>query len=115
MDLNAFRDFVAVAAHGGFAEASRIVGLPKSSLSRRVADLERDLGVRLLERDSRRIRLTVEGADLHRRGAALLSDLNELSHTVRAPDALLRGRLKVSVPVLFGHSFLGRVAATFAK
>src|SRR5262245_48730993 len=50
MDLNALQDFVFVATHGGFAPASRAKGIPKSSLSRRVRELEERLGVRLLDR-----------------------------------------------------------------
>lgn len=115
MDLNALKDFVAVADHGGYTEAERATGAPKSSLSRRVAGLERALGVRLLERDARRVRLTVEGLELHRRAKTLLIELGEAGQDISAPGAPLRGRLKVSVPVLFGHSFLGAVAAAYVK
>lgn len=114
MDLNAVRDFLLVAEHGGYAEAGRILGLPKSTLSRRVAALERALGVRLLERNSRRLRLTAEGEALRGRAAAPLAALSGIEEGLRPDDAPLTGKLRVSVPVLFAHAFLGRIAARFA-
>ena len=114
MDLNAVRDFLAVAEHGSYAEAGRTLGLPKSTLSRRVATLEHALGVRLIDRNSRQLRLTAEGDELRERAASLINALSELEEQVRPGDVPLRGRLRISVPVLFGHVCLGRIAARFA-
>jgi len=61
-DLNDLAYFAQVVDHGGFAAAGRAMGLPKSKLSRRVAQLEDRLGVRLIERSSRRFRVTAIGA-----------------------------------------------------
>jgi DNA-binding transcriptional LysR family regulator len=55
-DLNDLYYFAEVVAHGGFAAASRAIGQPKSKLSRKVADLEAHLGVRLIKRSTRRFR-----------------------------------------------------------
>src|SRR5471030_2968868 len=55
MDLTSLSDFNAVALHGGFGPASRALDRPKATLSRRVAELEAQLGVRLIERGSRRL------------------------------------------------------------
>ena len=114
MDLNTVRDFLAVAEHGGYAEAGRILGLPKSTLSRRVAALEQSLGVRLIDRNSRRLRLTAEGDALRDRAAGLVLALSALEEQVRPGAAPLKGRLRISVPLLFGHFCLGRIAARFA-
>jgi len=114
MYLNAVRDFLAVAEHGGYAEAGRVLGLPKSTLSQRVAALERSLGVRLLDRNSRRLRLTAEGSAFRDRAKGLVASLTELEEQLRPEGAPLSGRLRISVPVLFGHTFLGQIAARFA-
>ena len=114
MDLNAVRDFLVVAEYGSYAEAGRILGLPKSTLSRRVAALEQSLGVRLIDRNSRRLRLTAEGDELRERAASLVTALSDLEEQVQPSDAPLKGRLRISVPVLFGHVCLGRIAARFA-
>ena len=98
MDLNAVRDFPVVAEHGSYAEARRVLGLPKSMLSRRIAALEQSLGVRLMERNSRRLRLTAEGDELRERAASLVTALADLEEQVRPGDAALRGRLRISVP-----------------
>ena len=60
-DLNDYRYFAVVADSGGFSAAARVLGLPKSRLSRRVAGLEAHLGVRLLQRSTRKLTLTEVG------------------------------------------------------
>jgi len=113
MNLDGLADFVLVAAHGGFAHASRVSARPKATLSRKVMELEASLGVRLFERGSRSVRLTEEGELLYARTAGLLTDIAESADIVRDVSAHPRGRLKVSVPTLFGHMLMGRLAAQF--
>ncbi len=115
MDLSALADFNLVAAQGGFGKASRASGRPKATLSRRVMDLEQSLGVRLLERNARALRLTEEGQALYERTHALVSEIKEAGASVSAGVATPRGRLRVSAPVLFAHTLLGRLAAGFAR
>lgn len=114
MDLTALSDFNAVATHGGFGSASRALDRPKATLSRRVAELEDELGVRLIERGSRRLRLTEDGVALHERTRGLLAELQEAGEAVASRAPVARGRLRISAPVVFAHVVLCRIAARFA-
>lgn len=113
MDLLALADFNLVASHGGFGRASRASGRPKATLSRRVMELEESLGVRLLERGARAVRLTEEGSALHARTEGLLREITEVGEAVGSGLAHPRGRLRISAPMLFAHTALGRIAADF--
>lgn len=114
MDLLALTDFNLVARHGGFGKAARASGRPKATLSRRVAELETSLGLRLLERGARTLKLTEEGRALHERTAALLNDIDEAAADIAAGGATPRGRLRISAPLLFSQTAMGRLAAEFA-
>ncbi|WP_144107748.1 LysR family transcriptional regulator [Paraburkholderia sp. BCC1886] len=114
MDLTSLADFNAVALHGGFGPASRALERPKATLSRRVAELEEQLGVRLIERGSRRMRLTEEGLALHERTRGLMTEIQQAGEALAAGGPVPRGRLRVSAPVVFAHVVLGRLAARFA-
>lgn len=114
MDLQAISDFNLVAAHGGFGRASRVSGRSKATLSRRVAELERSLGVRLLERGTQSLRLTDEGQSLYARTNGPLSEIVEAGEAVVLGAASPRGRLRVSVPVVFAHVAFGWIGARFA-
>lgn len=114
MDLKALTDFALVASHGGFGRASRISGRSKATLSRRVADLEQSLGVRLIERGTQSLRLTDEGRALFERTHGPLADIAEAEEVVTLGASTPRGRLRVSAPVVLAHVALGRVAARFA-
>lgn len=113
MNLDDLSDFVLVASHGGFAQASRISGRPKTSLSRKVMDLEASLGVRLFERGSRSVHLTQEGELLLKRATGPLHDIAEAAEVLRDGHAQPHGRLRINVPSLFGLMLMGRLAAQF--
>lgn len=114
MDLLALADFVLVTNSGGFGAASRKTGRPKATLSRRVIELEESLGVRLLERGGRTLRLTDEGLALFTRTENLLGEIQEAGKAVSEGREGPRGRLRVSAPLLFSHLVMGRVAAEFS-
>jgi DNA-binding transcriptional LysR family regulator len=114
MDLAALEDFNLVATHGGFGRASRAVGRPKATLSRRVSELEQSLGVRLIERGGHVLRLTEEGRALYERTAGLMVELGEAGEAVASRAPVARGRLRVSAPVVFAHVVLPGIAARFA-
>jgi DNA-binding transcriptional LysR family regulator len=114
MDLQALSDFNLVAANGGFGRAARVSGRSKATLSRRVAELEQSLGVRLIERGSQSLRLTDEGRALHERTDGLLSEIAEAGEAIVLGASTPRGRLRVSAPVVFAHVALPRIGARFA-
>ena len=72
-DLNDLYYFAAVVDHGGYAAAERALGIPKSRLSRRISQLEADLGVRLLQRSTRRFAVTDVGQSVYRHAQAMLT------------------------------------------
>lgn len=114
MDLQALTDFNLVAVHGGFGRASRASGRAKATLSRRVAELEQSLGVRLIERGSQNLRLTDEGRALHERTGGPLSEIAEAGEAVVLGASTPRGGLRVSAPLVLAHVALGRIGARFA-
>jgi DNA-binding transcriptional LysR family regulator len=115
MDLDALRDFIAVDQAGSFAAAARATGTPKSTLSKRLQMLEASLGVRLVERSTRKLRLTPDGVLLRDRAVGLLAQADELERLMRGRNDEPQGRLRVSVPVLLGQTHMGRIAAAFSR
>jgi DNA-binding transcriptional LysR family regulator len=91
--------FAGVVDHGGFAAAERALGVPKSHLSRRVAALERDLGVRLLQRSTRHFSVTDVGQDVYRHARAMLDEARAARETVARLSAEPRGLVRVACPV----------------
>lgn len=115
MHLDDLSDFLLVATHGGFAQASRASGRPKASLSRKVMALETALGIRLFERGTRSIRLTEEGTVLFERTNGPMREIAETASVLRDGQAKPHGLLRVSVPTLFAQMLMGRLAAEFTR
>src|SRR6201999_2438598 len=83
LDLNDFFLFVQVVDRGGFTAASRTLRIPKSTLSHRIQELESNLGVRLLNRTSRRFGMTDAGQDFYRHAVAMLREAESAETTIR--------------------------------
>ncbi|OUI98581.1 MULTISPECIES: LysR family transcriptional regulator [Acetobacteraceae] len=115
MDFLALADFTLVARHGGSGRASRAANRPKATLSRRVSDLEAALDLRLFERGARDLKLTEEGRALFERAGRLLTELEETANAIASGGEKPRGRLRVSVPLLFAQTAMGKIAAGFVK
>ncbi|HEY0231003.1 MAG TPA: LysR family transcriptional regulator, partial [Dokdonella sp.] len=98
-DLNDLRFFAAVVEHGGFSAAGRALGVPKSRLSKRVALLEERLGVRLLQRTTRRFAVTEVGERFHAHCRAMLEEAQAAQDAVDELSAEPRGVVRVSCPV----------------
>jgi len=98
VDLNDYAYFAEVVAHGGFAAAGRALREPKSKLSRRVAGLEERLGLRLIERSSRRFRVTDTGQAFYERCRAILAEAEQAEALVMQAQAEPHGRIRFSCP-----------------
>ncbi|WP_206244551.1 LysR family transcriptional regulator [Novosphingobium terrae] len=113
LDFDALRSFDMIALHGGLGPASRATGRPKPTLSRHLAELEQALGVRLVERGERRLRLTEEGRRLHEQTHGLLVDLTDAAQAVASGAEVPRGVLRISAPVVLAHVALMPVVKRF--
>ncbi|HUD95092.1 LysR family transcriptional regulator [Sphingobium sp.] len=98
IDLNDYAYFAEVVAHGGFAAAGRALREPKSKLSRRIAGLEERLGLRLIERSSRRFRVTDTGQAFYERCRAMLAEAEQAEALVMQAQAEPHGRIRFSCP-----------------
>lgn len=95
--------FAEVVATGGITAAAERLGLRKSTVSRRLAALEARLGVRLLERNPRRLRLTEAGRDYHTHCARLVAEAREVNRAVSESRGTPRGTLRVATLSLLGE------------
>ena len=110
-DLNDLYYFAAVVEHSGFASAERALGIPKSRLSRRISQLENDLGVRLLQRSTRRFAVTDVGQSVYRHAQSMLEEAKAAREVVDRLSAEPRGVIRVSVPVGIAQEHMPQAAA----
>jgi DNA-binding transcriptional LysR family regulator len=113
MDMNALSDFALVAANGGLGKASRASGKSKATLSRRISELEEQLGIRLIERGARGLKLTEAGELLMARTEGPMREVAEAMTAAREGLTAPRGRLRIASPVLFSHVAMGRICADY--
>ena len=99
MDLNRITVFVRVVEAGSFTGAAAVLGLRKSSASRSVAALEADLGIRLLQRTTRKLSLTDAGRAFYDRARDALAGLDEARNAVSSLGAAPRGLVRITAPV----------------
>ncbi len=112
-DLNDLYYFAMVVDHGGFAAAERALGIPKSRLSRRISQLENDLGVRLLQRSTRRFAVTDVGQSVHRHAQSMLAEATAAREVVDRLSAEPRGVVKASVPVGVAQQLMPKLLPEF--
>lgn len=112
-DLNDLYYFAQVVEHGGFAPASRALHIPKSKLSRRVALLEGQLGVRLLQRSSRHFSVTDLGEEFYRHCRAMLVEADAAREAIELRRAEPQGLVRLSCPVALVHARVGAILADF--
>ncbi|KMJ53878.1 LysR family transcriptional regulator [Vogesella sp. EB] len=112
-DLNDLYFFAKVVEHGGFMAAARQIGVPKSRLSRRVAELEARLGVQLLQRTTRRLALTEVGQAYFRHCQAMLAEAEAAQEAIARATDVPRGLVRVSCPDLLAQSLLAPLLPEF--
>lgn len=115
IDLNEMMVFAHVAREGSFTAAARSLGIPKSTVSRRVVSLEERLGARLLHRTTRKINLTEAGAVYYERCRQILTDVLEADRHVAHLQEEPRGLLRLSAPTLVGEAFLTRIVLQYME
>jgi DNA-binding transcriptional LysR family regulator len=114
-DLNAVAAFVKVVDAKTFRAAARALGVPKSTISLKVAQLEDRLGVRLLERTTRTLRLTDAGGAYYRHVAPALEALGDADQVMTDLQAQPSGRLRLTAPVETGYLRLGPIIAEYMR
>ena len=115
LDLNDLYYFVQVVDHKGFTAASAAVSVPKSNLSRRIQKLEQQLGVRLIQRSSRRFVVTELGAEFYQHCRAMTIEADEAHNVVRRRLAEPAGRVRLSCPVALGQHAVADLLPAFLR
>lgn len=104
--FQAMHAFIRVVESGTFTRAAQMLDLPKTAVSRLIASLEVELGTKLLNRTTRKVSTTPDGAAYYERALQLMSDLAELEGTMSRAKSTPRGRLRVDLPVPLGLSVI---------
>jgi DNA-binding transcriptional LysR family regulator len=113
MDLNDIVVFTKVVETKSFTGAADALGLPKSTVSRKLAQLEERLGVRLVQRTTRKLALTEIGEAYYERCSRIVADIHAAEQLVTDMQSTPRGRLRVTASVDFSTRFLGEIVAEF--
>lgn len=116
--MDAFSDiafFSLLIKHGSLAAAAQQIGVTPPAVSKRLAAIERRLGVRLLQRTTRRIKLTPEGETYLVEGARVMQELETLERTVSGSQAIPKGLLRVCATLGFGRKHVAPVLSKFAR
>lgn len=113
--LTSMRAFVAVVDAGGFSQAADRLDVSKSLISKRVSQLEEQLGVRLLQRTTRRVSPTSSGEIYCAQSRLLLAELDDLDASVQSSNAVPRGELRITAPITFSELHILSIASEFSR
>lgn len=114
-DLNAVIIFIKVIESSSFSQAARELGLPKATVSRKVAALEASLGVELIHRTTRKLYLTEAGTLYFQRCRNVLNEIEEADRVVASLQVEPKGTLSITAPLVFGTTVLGEWIAEFLR
>jgi DNA-binding transcriptional LysR family regulator len=112
-DLNSMLLFAKVVEHGSYSAAARALGLQTSKLSRRIADLELKLGVRLLQRTTRKVSVTEVGQSYYLHCAALEAEANAAQEAIDRTRSTPQGLVRMSCPISLIQGAVGVIVARF--
>jgi DNA-binding transcriptional LysR family regulator len=113
--LGAIRSFIRVVQSGSFSAAAREQNTGQATVSKKIAALEQQLGVKLLTRSSRQLSLTEAGQAYFERCLTIIGDLDELETEIRSETASPKGQLRVTAPIIFGQLFIAPHANEFLE
>jgi len=112
-DLDGLRTFVTIATLGNFARASEKLGISRAMASKRIADLEAELGVKLINRTTRSMSLTEAGRKMLATAETMFELLESAESEFRSANATPKGALRINAPMSFGVRHLGRIIDAF--
>jgi DNA-binding transcriptional LysR family regulator len=113
--LTCMRTFVAVVEQAGFSAAAEVLNTSRGSVSKKIAELERHLGARLLNRTTRSMRLTEAGRTYYESVLSILEAIDRSEHVVAGYSDTAKGVLRVTAPVSFGIRFVGPAVGDFCR
>ena len=105
--------FTQVIESGSFTKAARRLGIANSSVSKRVQALEKSLGVQLIQRSTRSLRVTEEGQLLYQRCSGIKQQIEDASQEISRSREMPKGKVRISVPPLMAHSRLAAQLPSF--
>ncbi len=115
MELDSIAVFVKVVEAGSFSEAARLLKMPKTTVSAKVAALERRLGVTLIQRTTRKLHITDAGQNYFRHCAIAISEIEKGESELSAGTSKPKGVLKITAPADLGHTLLPKIVCAYRK
>lgn len=114
-DLNDIAIFTKVVEHNSFSAAARVLGMPNSAVSRKVARLEQQLGVKLLQRTTRKLHLTEAGELFYERCSYIIAEAEDAERQISNLQEQPKGHLKITAPIEIGTYFLSDFVCQFME
>lgn len=115
IDLNSMMLFAKVVDAQSYSQAARDMGMPKSTVSRKISQMEEDLGVRLLQRNTRQLRLTQVGSEVYEKCINILREVQTVQATIENAREDVSGSLKVALPIAFNQQLIASICSGFMK
>ena len=115
IDINAMLLFAKVVEAQSYSQAARDAGIPKSTISRKISQMEESMGVRLLQRNTRHLRLTQVGREVYDNCVNILNEVNSVHATIESSREEVSGNLKVVLPITFNQALIAALCSGFLK